>query len=357
MKAIRRNYQSDITLDDVIKASNCQKLLQLNWEIEEAKLNKLVLIAFEEKEKKCLQMADSDYHLFKKLLVDRDIPALEQDVECLVESHDSELEDLATADEQLFQMSSISLLATKYISNRFPQNSSDTENEPGEEEQYNSDHSNNGSYSDNDEVKGNNFSAPENKKTTHLPFQVEHCPRGWTDGPAAQFHYQQAKAQPRKKRFPAWTQFQSQPQWAASRHSTQLLGDRATTPDQYQVQMNPSLQQQPQQYQLLAPQQYHHRLQDPQQYELPAQRQYQYPQQYELPAQRQYQDPQQYEPPPQPQYQAPQQYELPPQPQYQAPQQYELPPQPQYQVPQQYEPPLQQHQLQYQAPQQYEPPP
>ncbi|KAG1877322.1 hypothetical protein F4604DRAFT_1954922 [Suillus subluteus] len=243
MKAIQRNHQSDITLDDVIKASNHRKLLQLGWEIEEAKLNKLVLIAFEEKKKKHLQMADSDHHLFKKLLVDQDIPALEQDVECLVESHDSEPEDLATADEQLFQMSSISSLATKYVSHRFPQNSSDTKGfRPG----LNSD-----LY------------------------------------PSGQ---------------PVITQLK-------------LLGNRATTPDQYQVQMNPSLQQQPQQYQLPAPQQYHHQPQDPQQYEPLAQ------------------------------------------PHFQALQQYELPPQPQYQVPQQYELPLQQHQLQYQAPQQYVPPP
>ncbi|KAG1804963.1 uncharacterized protein HD556DRAFT_1437121 [Suillus plorans] len=137
-----------------------QKLLQLGWEIEEAKLNKLVLIAFEDEEKQRLKMADSDYHLFKKLLVDQDIPALDQDVECLAESHDSELEDLATADEQLFQMSSISSLATKYVSHRFPQNSSDTEYEPGEEEQYDKyNHSDNSSNSDNDEAEGSHVST------------------------------------------------------------------------------------------------------------------------------------------------------------------------------------------------------
>ncbi|KAG1787076.1 uncharacterized protein HD556DRAFT_1449130 [Suillus plorans] len=185
MKAVRRNHHSDITLndgrdlflsglssfsDDTIKLvanakhaareNSRQKLLQLGWEIEEAKLNKLVLIAFEDKEKQRLKMADSDYHLFKKLLVDRDIPALDQDVECLAESHDSELEDLATADEQLFQMSSISSLATKYVSHRFPQNSSDTEYEPGEEEQYDKyNHSDNSSNSDNDEAEGSHVST------------------------------------------------------------------------------------------------------------------------------------------------------------------------------------------------------
>ncbi|KAG1839887.1 hypothetical protein DFJ58DRAFT_733108 [Suillus subalutaceus] len=304
MKAIRRNHQSDITLDDVIKGRDLflsglsslsddtitlvanakhaarensrQKLLQLSWEIEEAKLNKLVLIAFEEKEKKHLQMADSDYYLFKKLLL--------------------------LADEQLFQMSSISSLATKYVSHRFPQNSSDTEYEPGEEEQYDPDHSDNGSYSDNDKVE---------------------------------------------ERFPAWTQFQSQPSGQPVITQLKLLGDHATTPDQYQVQMNPSLQQQPPTVPAagtttISP---------------PTTGSPTDPQQYELPAQPQYQDLQQYELPPQPHLQALQQYALPPQPQYQAPEQYELPPQPQYQVPQQYEPPLQQHQLRYQAPQEYEPPP
>ncbi|KAG1795753.1 uncharacterized protein HD556DRAFT_1534726 [Suillus plorans] len=302
-----------------------QKLLQLGWEIEEAKLNKLVLIAFEDEEKQRLKMADSDYHLFKKLLVDRDIPALDQDVECLAESHDSELEDLATADEQLFQMSSISSLATKYVSHRFPQNSSDTEYEPGEEEQYDKyNHSDNSSNSDNDEAEANSTTS-------------------------------RRKPNPARKGFRPGVNSELNPSGQPVITQLNLLGDRVQTPEQYQVQMNPSMQHpthshqastapQPQQYQLPVPQylpppphQHQPQHQPPQQYEPPPPPQYQPPQQYEPPPQPQYQPLQQYEPLPQPQYQPLQQYEPPPQPQYQPPQQYEPPPQPQYQPPQQYQ--------------------
>ncbi|KAG2127114.1 hypothetical protein DEU56DRAFT_758706 [Suillus clintonianus] len=88
-------------------------------------------------------MAESDFRLFQKLLVGRELPALQQDAEYLEESHDSELESLATADEQLYQISSISPLARQYVSHRLP-NSSDTEYEPGEEA-YEEEQSDNGS--------------------------------------------------------------------------------------------------------------------------------------------------------------------------------------------------------------------
>ncbi|KAG1853180.1 hypothetical protein DFJ58DRAFT_728289 [Suillus subalutaceus] len=111
----------DIKLTDAIKgrdiflrglsslSSDYDNVKQLGWEIQEVEYNKLLLKAFEQKEKKRLKMAESDYRLFKKLL----------------ESHNSELESLATADEQLYQISSVSPLATKYVSHRLP-NSSDT---------------------------------------------------------------------------------------------------------------------------------------------------------------------------------------------------------------------------------------
>ncbi|KAG2146427.1 uncharacterized protein EDB93DRAFT_1250962 [Suillus bovinus] len=123
------------------------KVKQLGWEIQEVEYNKLLLKAFERKEKKQLKMAESDYHLFKKLLVGRDLPALQQDAEYLEESHDSELDSLATADEQLYQISSLSPLVTKYVSHRLP-NSSDTEYEQGEEEADNGERSDDSDYSD-----------------------------------------------------------------------------------------------------------------------------------------------------------------------------------------------------------------
>jgi hypothetical protein len=104
-----------------------QKIMQLGWEVQEAEYNKLILKALEQDEKKRLDMTESDFHLFKKLLVDRDVPDLERDVEYLTAVHDSEIECLAAADEQLFQMSGISSLALQYVSHRLPQNSSETE--------------------------------------------------------------------------------------------------------------------------------------------------------------------------------------------------------------------------------------
>ncbi|KAG1753657.1 uncharacterized protein EDB91DRAFT_1077382 [Suillus paluster] len=104
-------------------------------------------------------MAESDYRLFQQLLVGHKLPALQQDAEYLEESHDSELESLATADEQLYQISSISLLARKYVSHRLP-NSSDTEYEPGEEA-YKEEQSDNGSvnsdYGDLDAILHHNL--------------------------------------------------------------------------------------------------------------------------------------------------------------------------------------------------------
>ncbi|KAG2116453.1 uncharacterized protein F5147DRAFT_648951 [Suillus discolor] len=123
------------------------KVKQLGWEIQEVEYNKLLLKAFERKEKKRLKMAESDYRLFEKLLVGRDLPALQQDAEYLEESHDSELDSLATADEQLYQISSVSPLATKYVSHRLP-NSSDTEYEQDEEEADNGERSDDSDYSD-----------------------------------------------------------------------------------------------------------------------------------------------------------------------------------------------------------------
>jgi hypothetical protein len=112
-----------------------QKIRQLGWEIQEAEYNKRILKVFEQDEKKRLGMAEMDFRLFKRLMVDRELPELERDVEYLTASHDSEIEWLASADEQLFQMSDISPLASQYVAHRLPQNSSDTEYEPGEGEQ------------------------------------------------------------------------------------------------------------------------------------------------------------------------------------------------------------------------------
>ncbi|KAG0698342.1 hypothetical protein DFH29DRAFT_1002923 [Suillus ampliporus] len=60
-----------------------QNVLHLSWEIEEAECNKLVLKAFEQEEKKCLDMAELDYGFFKKLVVDWNLPTLSQDIEYL----------------------------------------------------------------------------------------------------------------------------------------------------------------------------------------------------------------------------------------------------------------------------------
>jgi hypothetical protein len=113
-----------------------QNVLHLGWEIEEAECNRLVLKALEQEEKKRLGMAESDYRFFKKLMVDRDLPALSQDVEYLRAAHNSEIESLASADEQMFQISTITPYATKYVAHRLPlhPNSSDTEYEPGEQD-------------------------------------------------------------------------------------------------------------------------------------------------------------------------------------------------------------------------------
>ncbi|KAG2124380.1 hypothetical protein DEU56DRAFT_759731 [Suillus clintonianus] len=135
-KAIQRN--SDITLtdgrdiflsglsslsDDTItlvahakhatRESLRHKVKQLGWEIQEVQYSELLLKVFERKEKKRLNMAESDFRLFQKLLVGRKLPALPQDAEYLEGSHDSELESLATADEQLYQISSISPLGLR----------------------------------------------------------------------------------------------------------------------------------------------------------------------------------------------------------------------------------------------------
>src|SRR5882757_528144 len=112
-----------------------QKVKQLGWEIQEAEYNKRILKVFEEDEKKRLEMAEFDFRLFKKLVVDRDLPDLEQDIEYLTAAHDSEILCLASADQQLFQMSDISPLASQYVTHRLPQNSSHTEYESGEGEQ------------------------------------------------------------------------------------------------------------------------------------------------------------------------------------------------------------------------------
>ncbi|KAG1759613.1 hypothetical protein EDD22DRAFT_955750 [Suillus occidentalis] len=164
MKSIGRIRHSDIALTDVIEGRDIflkglsslsdeiltliatakhaslqtirQNILHLGWEIEEAECNRLVLKAFEQEEKKRLGMAESDYRFFKKLMVDRDLPALSQDVEYLRAAHDSEIESLASADEQMFQISTITPYATKYVAHRLPlhPNSSDTEYEPGEQD-------------------------------------------------------------------------------------------------------------------------------------------------------------------------------------------------------------------------------
>jgi hypothetical protein len=133
------------------------KVKQLGWEIQEVEYNKLLLKAFERKEKKRLKMAESDCRLFKKLLVGRDLPALQQDAEYLEESHNSELNSLATADEQLFQISSVSPLATQYVSHRLP-NSSDTEYEQ-DEEADNGERSDDSDYSD-AELEGRKLYLP-----------------------------------------------------------------------------------------------------------------------------------------------------------------------------------------------------
>ncbi|KAG2155373.1 uncharacterized protein EDB93DRAFT_1101928 [Suillus bovinus] len=65
-------------------------------------------------------MAESDYCLFRRLLVSQDLPALQQDAEYLEESHDHELKSLAMANEQLYQISLILPFARRY-------------DEPGEE--------------------------------------------------------------------------------------------------------------------------------------------------------------------------------------------------------------------------------
>ncbi|OJA15871.1 hypothetical protein AZE42_11010, partial [Rhizopogon vesiculosus] len=163
MKSVGRNHHTDIGLLDVIRGRDIflkglsslsddtitlvasakhaarenirLKIIQLGWEIQEAEYNKRILKALEQDEKKRLDMAELDFRLFRKLLVDRDLPALEQDVEYLTAVHDSEIEYLASADEQLFQMSDISLLASQYVTHRLLLKSSDTEYEPGEGEQ------------------------------------------------------------------------------------------------------------------------------------------------------------------------------------------------------------------------------
>lgn len=113
-----------------------QNVLHLGWEIEEAECHKRVLKAFEQEEKNHLNMAEMDYRFFKQLLVDRDLPSLSRDVEYLQAAHDDEIEHLASADEQMFQMSDILPLATKYVAHRLPvyQNSSDTEFDPNEQD-------------------------------------------------------------------------------------------------------------------------------------------------------------------------------------------------------------------------------
>ncbi|KAG2044658.1 hypothetical protein BDR03DRAFT_1003910 [Suillus americanus] len=111
MKSLGRNNQPDIGLTDVIKGRDIllkglsslsnetlaliamakhaslktvrQNILQLGWEIEEAECHKLVLKAIEQEGKKRLEMAESEYSLFKKLVADRDLPTLSQDVEYL----------------------------------------------------------------------------------------------------------------------------------------------------------------------------------------------------------------------------------------------------------------------------------
>ncbi|OAX34955.1 hypothetical protein K503DRAFT_803188 [Rhizopogon vinicolor AM-OR11-026] len=163
MKSVGMNHHTDISLIDVIKGRDvflkglsslsddtvtlvasakhaarehiCRKICQLGWGIEEAEHNKRILKALEQNEKKRLDMTESDFCFFKKLLVDRDLPDLEQDVEYLTAVHDSEIECLASADEQLFQMSNISPLASQYVTHRMPQKSSDTQYGPGGGEQ------------------------------------------------------------------------------------------------------------------------------------------------------------------------------------------------------------------------------
>jgi hypothetical protein len=143
-----------------------QNVLQLGWEIEEAECHKLVLEAIEKEEKNRLNMAESDYRFFKQLVVDRDRSSLSQDTEYLRAAHDSEIERLASTDEQMFQMSDISSLAAKYVTHRLPvyQNSSDTEYEPGDE-----DHNDNPS-GDEFEEGTSDFSTPKyvNHSKTYL---------------------------------------------------------------------------------------------------------------------------------------------------------------------------------------------
>jgi hypothetical protein len=119
-----------------------QKIRQLGWEIQEAEYNKRILEAFEQDEKKRLDMAELDFYLFRKLVVDRNVPELERDVEYLTAAHDSEIGCLASADERLFQMSGISSLAFDYVSHRLLQNSGEMEYEPGEGKQDDDSHLN-----------------------------------------------------------------------------------------------------------------------------------------------------------------------------------------------------------------------
>ncbi|KAG2128738.1 hypothetical protein DEU56DRAFT_758359 [Suillus clintonianus] len=235
-------------------------------------------------------MAESDFRLFQKLLVGRELPALQQDAEYLEESHDSELESLATADEQLYQISSISPLARQYVSHRLP-NSSDTEYEPGEEA-YEEEQSDNGSVN-------SDYGVLDARSTARR------------------------KPSAARKGFRPGIHSDLNPSGQAVANQLGLAGDRAATPAEYQQHPQPT----PQPHYHPQPSQYHPPPQPQPQYHLqpPPQPQYHPPQlQYDPqpPPQPQYHPQPPFQPPPQPQYHP----QPPPQPQYHP----QPPPQPQY---------------------------
>ncbi|KAG2120125.1 hypothetical protein DEU56DRAFT_760894 [Suillus clintonianus] len=235
-------------------------------------------------------MAESDFRLFQKLLVGRELPALQQDAEYLEESHDSELESLATADEQLYQISSISPLARQYVSHRLP-NSSDTEYEPGEEA-YEEEQSDNGSVN-------SDYGVLDARSTARR------------------------KPSAARKGFRPGIHSDLNPSGQAVANQLGLAGERAATPVEYQQHPQPT----PQPHYHPQPSQYHPPPQPQPQYHLqpPPQPQYHPPQlQYDPqpPPQPQYHPQPPFQPPPQPQYHP----QPPPQPQYHP----QPPPQPQY---------------------------
>ncbi|KAG1834741.1 hypothetical protein EV424DRAFT_1531948 [Suillus variegatus] len=267
LRAVQRN--PDINLTDVIQASGpFQELVDyltvtgLGWEIQEAQYNAQLLNVFERKEKKRLKMAESDCRLFKRLLVSRELPALQRDAEYLAELHDLELESLATADEQLYQMSSISPLAKRYVSHRLP-NSSNTEYEAGEEADV-EEQSNGSIDSDHDEIE-----APNTMMNDPPPRSAKSTSR--------------RKPNTARKAFRPGLHSDLNPSGQSVTNQLGLPGDRAATPMEYQ--MVP--QQYPLQFQVPAPEQY--QALAPQQYHMPVQQYHAPVQQYQMPTPHQYQ--------------------------------------------------------------------